>query len=566
MSKKFPPLNVEVRPLSNEKTSRSESIPDLLDDASVNRFTVEMAADEVFWMDETSKILYANQSACQKLGYAQDELIGMHVWEWDPLFPKEVWPTFWNDMLEQKSVQFETQHQTKQGHRFPVEIFGHIYLQGERPLLLALVTDISDKKQKEEEIQRYQSNLEELVETRTHELKQEKERALAIVEELRQAKQAAEQANDAKAQFLANMSHEIRTPLNGILGLLHALHENHLDVGQGKIVNSIQHSAENLLHIINDILDFSKIESGHLHFEHIAFNLHDHLYALLKTLEPSAQKQHIDLNIDIQPLAGFQFMGDPYRIGQVLNNLVSNAIKFTHCGSVSVSAQLSNTESRKIKVRFDICDTGIGIPNEAKASLFSRFTQADESTTRNFGGTGLGLSICQSLTKLMKGDIGFDSEEGKGTNFWFEIELDPTTEKGNSLTPLDSIKPTFSSHHIILVVEDNLINQEVIAFFLEKFDLPFMFANNGKEALDLCQEKEFDLIFMDCHMPVMDGYHCTKSLRMDSRYQETPIIALTANAMTDERERCMTYGMNELITKPFTEDQLLDVLNRFLGQ
>lgn len=540
-------------PLSLEHESNGISLD------SFFKYSTEVAADEVFWMRSDSKIIYANRSACLKLGYSRAELCEMYVWDWDPLFPKEVWPLFWQELVEKKHIVFETQHKSKSGHMFPVEIKGHLFIYDGEQFIFAYVTDITERKSKDEKIRKYQENLEALVKERTSQLE-------AAVEELERVKDEAINSASAKTRFLANMSHEIRTPMNGIIGMVQLLMKSKVDERQWSQLEILKSSSNSLMKIINDILDLSKIESGKLQIESTLFDLSEIVSHVKGLLGVQAQEKGIDFQCTVNPDRKHELIGDPTRVLQVLENLVGNAIKFTGTGEVKVNITVSNSEKsdHRKQVLFEVIDTGEGISPDVGETLFDRFTQADESTTRKYGGTGLGLNICRQLVDLMKGQIGYFSEHGAGSRFWFKVELDQHQVVLNTKPEVEQLEALTFSKARALLVEDNEMNQQVAVYNLEDAGLSFEVASNGQEALEKLEVGAFDIIFMDCQMPVLDGYEATRRIRSNNQLPQPPIIALTANAIVGDREKCLDAGMNDYITKPFTYSELVQVLKRFL--
>ncbi|MGH1372100.1 MAG: ATP-binding protein [Cellvibrionaceae bacterium] len=397
--------------------------------------------------------------------------------------------------------------------------------------------------------------------------------------DLEQAVLKAQEASEAKGQFVASMSHEIRTPMNGVIGMLNLLLKESLTKKQQRRAELAQSSAKSLLTLINDILDFSKIEAGKLEVEHVTFDVHALFDELTDSMRPETDDRGLSLNMTLDAGETTLAKGDPGRIRQILINLVGNAIKFTQQGSISINAFLSASEDpHKLRLRCDVIDTGVGISKENQNKLFDSFTQADSSTTRHFGGTGLGLSIVRQLCQLMNGDVSVSSEEGKGSYFSFDIELGHAVKKElqENLQPAaptgeDSTKLPSENRHRILLVEDNAINQEVVRGALEGLDIELDVAGNGEEALTILTSHKgpsYELILMDCQMPVMDGYSATKAIRAfdsDHRYRDIPIIALTANAMLGDKENCLEAGMNDYLTKPIDQELLETCLCNWLG-
>jgi signal transduction histidine kinase/response regulator of citrate/malate metabolism len=387
-----------------------------------------------------------------------------------------------------------------------------------------------------------------------------------LIQQVSDSEKKTKEAARIKENFLANMSHEIRTPMNAILGFTNLLQHKNLDDESSLYIQTIQQSGENLLSIINDILDLSKIEAGMMRIERAPFSLQGLLHSIETMFQAKANEKGIHLFTDVDASLPDTLEGDATRLTQILVNLIGNAIKFTAKGSVSIAVKHKGSNGDTVMVGIEVSDTGIGIEKEKLEHIFGRFQQADDEVTRAYGGTGLGLSIVQELIELQQGSIEAESEPGKGTTFYITIPYKISTvqvQPGITVSTQKSIEPASLQHINILIVEDNEVNQTLLQHLFRNWQVRYEIANNGKEAIEKVKDGTYDLILMDIQMPQMDGYAATRQIRNQLKIN-TPIIAMTAHAMAGEREKCLSYGMDEYISKPVREEQLKKLIAQFV--
>jgi PAS domain S-box-containing protein len=424
------------------------------------------------------------------------------------------------------------------------------FASGEAGNTIAVVRDITDRKRAELELADLNAELE-------HALVQAQELAVA-----------AEEASQAKSEFLASMSHEIRTPMNGIIGMTELLSGTPLNEEQRDYLKTLRSSADLLLSILSDILDIAKIEAGKMVLESIPTDLREVVEDIVKLFLPHARQKELSLRAQVGEDLPPTVLADPVRLRQILANLVNNAIKFTEQGEVVVQAELLQHEEERVWVRLSVQDTGIGIPPERLHTIFEAFTQADSSTTRRYGGTGLGLTICKRLAELMGGHIHVRSEIGKGSTFWVDLPLPlaHTATKPDHAESTSTEPTPLPTGLRILLVEDNEVNCKVAARMLQKLGCQVDIAANGRQAVDKTKQQWYDVVFMDVHMPEMDGYEATRLIREQENGSDRHqiIIAMTASAMESDRQRCLQAGMDDYLAKPFREAELRQILARWV--
>ncbi|MDR3322443.1 MAG: response regulator, partial [Synergistaceae bacterium] len=452
-----------------------------------------------------------------------------------------------NEVMTTGWAKFEWMHQMPDGEPVPSEVTLVRVQRGGGYIMVSYIRDLREHK----------AMLAEM-------LKKE--------EELRKARDAAEKNAKAKSEFLANMSHEIRTPMNAIVGMTHLLAGTELTEKQRTYVESAAHSAGLLLRIINDILDFSKIDAGRMEIESTAFSVRKLTSHVLDMVREQAKAKLLALSSEIRDNVPDTAVGDPLRLEQVLLNLCGNAVKFTHEGGIDIRVSLRNLGAKDAEILFEISDTGIGMTDGQMSGLFSPFTQADTSTTRKYGGTGLGLAISRSLVRLMSGDIWCESNPEGGSRFSFYVTLSlpgeqakPTKADGEDSdeapaedSDLDALRGLR-----VLLTEDNEINQMIAMELLSLAGVETTVAGNGQEALDALESGNFDVVLMDIQMPVMDGLTATARIRANTAHKDLPIIAMTAHAMSGDREISLSGGMNDHLTKPIDPNALYAALKRW---
>jgi len=509
-------------------------------DLAVRRLAgiVERTRDAVFATDGEGRIRVWNSGAELLWGWGTEEILGLPM---ATLFP--------DDLLEEQAATFARLRDGR--HVNPYDTFGVAKNRRRLPVSVS-ATATRDQAGSFEGISA-------VVRDTTHHLE--------LQTALEQAKGVAETASQLKSEFLANMSHEVRTPLNGVVGMADLLRATALTAEQEGYVATLLEATRALRVVVDDVLDFSKIEAGRLELDRVEFDLLALLNNAVEMFRAAAQENDTALRLTLPAHGPLRVLGDPNRIRQVLINLVGNAVKFTKSGGVDVRLTLGDDGGPSVAVRVEVEDTGVGISREAQSLIFQPFAQGDGSITRRFGGTGLGLSICRKLMELMNGKIGFTSAVGAGSLFWFELTLDKAKSSGarrRTAHPAAASKSQVGWR--ILVAEDNSINQKVVSAMLRGLGYHADMANNGREALESWQRGGYDLILMDCQMPVMSGYEATEAIRKREQGGDAriPILAMTAQAYAQDRARCMQAGMDGHLAKPVTASELGSALSQWL--
>ncbi|MBC7952465.1 MAG: response regulator [Rhodospirillaceae bacterium] len=515
----------------NDITARKAAETALQDQLALHQTVIDTIPNAIFYKDVTGRHLGCNRAFIDMVGLPRDHIIGHDLAAVGADAELTARAAESDRMLisgEKRMEVYETtiRHPTGWSMRALVHkaAFRNKGGKGRVVGIVGAVTDISDR--------------------------------IAFEDELTRARDQAEAANRAKSEFLAVISHEIRTPMNGILGMAHLLLETPLDAVQHDYAATIHSSGEALLTILNDILDFSRLEAGRTEVQEEPFDLADAVDGVLALMAPRAREKAVELALDMALDVPATLVGDVARLRQVLLNLVGNAVKFTDKGGVAVSVFQIGRKDGKLMLRFDVRDTGIGIPADARPLLFTSFSQADSSISRRFGGTGLGLAISKRLVELMGGEIGVDSEMGRGSRFWFTLPFD---DANGPLVTSAAPEPMPAGRSLaVLLAEDNAVNRIVAERVLSKAGHHVTTVGDGAQAVDAMAQGRFDVVLMDVHMPEMDGFEATRRIRaLPGPASRIPIIALTANVLAGDMERCVESGMDSYLAKPFKPAELL---------
>jgi PAS domain S-box-containing protein len=538
--------NEELRQAQRERDVAQTRYVDLYDEAPVGYCT----------LSEKGLIEQANLTAASLLGVTRGALLKQPI---SKLILKEDQDNFY--LLRKRLLnsgapqQSEVRLVKSDGSSFWAHLTATVGQdEAENKLLRLVLSDISERKRIDSELDVHRNHLEELVASRTAELVE--------------ARDAAEAANRAKSSFLANMSHEIRTPMNGIIGMAHLMRRDGIADKQKDRLDKIESCGQHLLSIINDVLDLAKIDAGKIDLEGKDFSLGDMVAAITAVVGDSAKAKGLNLHLDFAGVPAL-LHGDVTRLSQALINYIGNAVKFTEHGRITLSGRLLRETEDAYQLRFAVTDTGIGLSPEQCARLFQAFAQADNSITRKYGGTGLGLALAQRIAQMMDGEAGVDSVLGEGSTFWLTVSLKKPTGEPSTLPVMAGaeseklLRMLFAGQRI-LVVDDEPMNIEIARIFLEDCGLEVDCAEDGQQAIEMAKKTTYGAIMMDMQMPNLDGLRSTQQIRELPGYAETPIIAMTANAFTDDRERCLAAGMNDFLVKPFKPEALFAILLHWL--
>jgi len=542
---------IGIQGLFWDVTERKQAEVELRESEARKRAVFEAAMDCIVFLDQDGRIVEFNHASEKTFGYGRGEVIGKDMTE--VFVPEEsrarhrqnlsryVGAGEMGSMLGQR---LEAPMIKKSGDRFLAELaMQPIPLQGEAGFAV-FIRDITLQKQAEDA--------------------------------LRDAKVAAEEASRSKGAFLANMSHEIRTPMNAIIGMTEYVLDTDVTDEQREYLEMVLDSGDSLLGLLNDILDVSKIEAGKLDLDTLQFPLRQWLKHCVRSLAFRAKEKDLDFRYEISPDTPDSLIGDPHRVRQILVNLAGNAIKFTEQGGITVKVHAETEEKDSTLLKFEVIDTGVGIPDEKCKKIFREFEQAETSTSRKHGGTGLGLAICLKLVEMMDGRIGVESEVGKGSNFHFTARFGVGKEAPETALTSDmaseedeqeekAAAPEATRSLCVLVAEDSPVNQKLAIGLLRKKGHDVVIANNGNEAVEQARSRRFDIILMDVQMPDMDGFEATKLIReMEVDGARTPIIAITAHAMKGDRERCLEAGMDGYLSKPIRAQALYATIRQFV--
>lgn len=529
-----------MRDITQQKTAERK----IRESENKIRVILDNSAAGIILTDEEDKIVSWNKFTEELFGMKKKDLYLKHV---SCLYPKEEWAKIAAIDINKTGLlhHFETKIHTRSGDMIDADLSVNVLRDPDNSVTgsVSIIQDITKQK-------------------RTQEM-------------LLQAKLAAEEASSAKSLFLANMSHEVRTPINTVIGMIDLTLDGQMDEEQKENLEVAKDASVNLLGLLNDILDLSRVEAGKINLEYIEFHLHNVAHSVVKGMSVLALKKNLDTKLVVDKEVPQLVEGDPVRLRQVLVNLMNNAIKFTHKGTITTEIKVASQDGEDVIILFSVVDEGIGIPQAKQEKIFDIFSQADDSTTRRFGGTGLGLAISKRLTEMMGGRIWVESEEGKGSTFHFTARL--KLGKHSSLASVNELEVEDTDAEAlreklkglrVLLAEDNIVNQKIAVKLLEKQGWIIEAVDNGQDAVDKVLHEKFDVVLMDANMPILDGLEATKLIRDNERKtgKHIPIIALTARAMQDDKTRCINAGMDGYVAKPINRKELFLTIGTIINK
>ncbi|HSG67142.1 MAG TPA: response regulator, partial [Bacteroidales bacterium] len=503
----------------------------------LTQFSVDQNSDAAFWLEKDAHFFYVNDAACRSLGYTREELLQMTVHDIDPLFPKEVWDDHWRDIKARRIIKTESIHRTKDGREYPIELLINFLEFDGKEYNCAFARDITLRKQNEEN--------------------------------LRTAKEKAEEANKVKSEFISNISHEIRTPLNSIIGFSDMLTSHLVDDRLKEYAISIKSAGNSLLMLINDILDLSKIEAGGVEISLEPVNLRAVIKEISQIFAMKISRKDLDFIVDVQENVPEVLMLDMIRMRQVLFNLIGNAVKFTKKGYIRLVIGLQDENPDPVEgtigLRIRVEDSGIGIPEKYHREIFKPFYQVAEANNYVMEGTGLGLSITKRLVEMMSGTIQVESSPGEGASFIITMHNVAVTDKQRKADRRQKLWESALSGRRVLIVDDSRVNRKFVKDNLEEMGLEISEAEDGKEGFRKAKKLGPDLILLDILMPVMDGYEFIENIRKDANLAHIPVMALTALGMREDIDRIVKCGFDDFLIKPFHIEELYEKMANLLG-
>ena len=544
-------------------TERHQAEQKLLKSEALFRSIWEASQHPMCLTDKSGVVVKVNKAFSTMVGSTADSVAGLDIAALFPADDQEAIRRYYAEQFGAHGTEAGLDRELRfaNGHSGAFDIsFTMVDLPGQPPQMLSIYRDVTERKRGPDELARAK----EAAEIANRDLMEANRNLEETGRLAREMAQRAEALSAAKSEFLANMTHEIRTPLNGILGMTDLALQTDLKPDQREYIDLVRTSAEALLFLVNDVLDYSKYEAGKLALNHMDLSLRTLMANVLKPLALRASLNNLRFEYVVSDDVPDRLIGDPHRLGQILMNLVSNAIKFTHAGKISVTVRRESTQASRVVLRFRVRDTGIGIPPEKHLMIFDPFTQADGSTTRKYGGTGLGLSIAAGLVKMMDGRIWVESQPGEGAAFYFTVTMNLAGEKkpGGPARVANVPRGRDKRNMRILLAEDNRVSQRLATHILEREGHYVQVAGSGREAIAMLEQEEFDVVLMDIQMPDLDGLQATAQIRKMERTsgKRLPIVAMTAQTGDSDRQRCLKAGMDAYVSKPIRVSELMNLI------